>query len=112
MAIIANTIRLKVHTRREEIEVMKFIGATDGFIQVPYLLEGMVLGLSAAAVSVLFLAGAYHLFEWAASDDLGVLWMGMKPVFLPWTSIVLLIVVGALLGGLGSLLSVKRFIRV
>lgn len=112
IAIIANTIRLKVYTRREEIEVMKFIGATDGFILIPYLLEGVLLGLLAAAIAVAFLASAFKLFEIAVSNDLAMIWMGLKPVFLSWPGIAALVVAGAVLGGLGSLLSVRRFIQV
>jgi cell division transport system permease protein len=91
---------------------MKLVGATDGFIQVPYLLEGIILGVLAATLAVLFLGGAYTGFALAVTKDLGTFWVGLRPRFLPWTGIILLIGMGGLLGGLGSVLSVRRFIRV
>src|SRR5207244_8117951 len=55
VTILANTIRLTLHARREEIEILRLIGATPGFIKAPFLLEGAILGGVGAACSLLFL---------------------------------------------------------
>lgn len=61
--LIVNTIRLAIYARRREIEVMKLVGATNWFIRVPFMLEGMVHGVVGAAVSVVALVGLYGWIE-------------------------------------------------
>ncbi|MCI9177724.1 MAG: ABC transporter permease [Clostridia bacterium] len=57
--IIMNTIKLTVHARRKEISIMKYVGATNGFIRWPFMVEGMLIGLISAIISVLILGGCY-----------------------------------------------------
>jgi cell division transport system permease protein len=59
LAIIYNTIRLTIHARRREIRIMELVGATRGFIRVPFVLEGIVLGSCGAALSAILLASVY-----------------------------------------------------
>ena len=59
--IIANTIKLTVHARRKEISIMKYVGATNGFIRWPFVIEGILIGVIAAMISILILGGAYNL---------------------------------------------------
>lgn len=59
--IIANTIRLTVFARRKEIGIMKYVGATDSFIRWPFLIEGVMLGIGGALLSVLILSQTYGL---------------------------------------------------
>ena len=58
--IIANTIKLTVHARRKEISIMKYVGATNGFIRWPFIVEGMIIGIIASAISILIVAVAYN----------------------------------------------------
>ena len=58
--IIANTIKLTVHARRKEISIMKYVGATNGFIRWPFMVEGIIIGIVAALITVLFLGLAYN----------------------------------------------------
>ena len=57
--IIANTIKLTVHARRKEISIMKYVGATNGFIRWPFIVEGMIIGIIASAISIVLVGGAY-----------------------------------------------------
>lgn len=57
--IIANTIKLTVHARRKEISIMKYVGATNGFIRWPFIVEGMIIGIVASAISIAIVGVAY-----------------------------------------------------
>ena len=58
--IIANTIKLTVHARRKEISIMKYVGATNGFIRWPFIVEGMIIGVIASAISIVIVGLAYN----------------------------------------------------
>ena len=65
LVIITNTIKLTVYSRRREINIMKYVGATDSFIRLPFLIEGMMIGLIAAIFAFLMLGVGYtYLIEW------------------------------------------------
>lgn len=57
--IIANTIKLTVHARRKEISIMKYVGATNGFIRWPFIVEGMIIGVLASSISIILVGVAY-----------------------------------------------------
>ncbi len=109
--LISTTIRLTVFSRRKEINIMKFLGATDWFIRWPFILEGIVLGLMGSLVAVLVLYFTY--------DNLNQALLRTLP-FLPLQrdmSIIgqvyeLIIVIGTALGAIGSMISVRRFLKV
>jgi cell division transport system permease protein len=108
--IVSNTIRLTVFARRDEITILRLVGATPWFIRTPFLIEGALWGLGGALLATLLLAaGDVWLaprLSLALADVLGALEVRL------WTSDVALGVVGAgvLLGVLGSALAVRRFI--
>ena len=58
--IIANTIKLTVHARRKEISIMKYVGATNGFIRWPFIVEGMIIGVLASSISITLVGIAYN----------------------------------------------------
>ena len=58
--IISYTIKLTVHARRREISIMKYVGATNGFIRWPFIVEGMIIGIIASAISIVIVAVAYN----------------------------------------------------
>ncbi|MFV0400933.1 MAG: permease-like cell division protein FtsX [Oscillospiraceae bacterium] len=67
LAIITNTIKITVFSRRKEINIMKYVGATDSFIRLPFLVEGMLIGILAAIIAFLLLGVSYnYLLEWGA----------------------------------------------
>ena len=59
--IIANTIKLTVHARRKEISIMKYVGATNGFIRWPFIVEGMIIGVVSSVISIALVGVAYSL---------------------------------------------------
>lgn len=109
--IISNTIRITVFARRREVGIMKFVGATDSFIRWPFLLEGMALGFGGALLAVLALNKAYSLMVDKIYGTLVFLPVIPSYPFLTRISLVLL-VAGAIIGALGSTLSLRRFMRV
>ncbi len=109
--IISNTIRITVMARREELEIMRLVGATEGFIRMPFLLEGAIQGTLGACMALGLLAGVHQIIK--ARLDAGLLsTLGLESlVFLDGQSAVALLAGGMLLGGLGSLASVGKFSR-
>ena len=59
--IISNTIKLTVHARRKEISIMKYVGATNSFIRWPFIVEGIIIGIIAAGITILIVGGCYEL---------------------------------------------------
>ncbi|MGD9154367.1 MAG: FtsX-like permease family protein, partial [Bacillota bacterium] len=103
--------RLTVFARRKEIEIMKLVGATDWFIRWPFLLEGMMIGLGGALISVVFLSKGYHLL---------IQYIKQLAPFIPLLSersvnngmLTILAVAGFAFGAIGSMVSIKKFLRV
>lgn len=109
--ITANTIRLTVHARRREIEIMKFVGATDTFIHWPFFLEGMVMGFLGGLLSSLALVGLYSYGARALQRS-----MPYVPLVLDGRTLFNffsgLLLIGVVLGGLGSLTAVRNYVDV
>ncbi len=106
VTIIANTVRLSFHTRREEIEILQLIGATSVFIAVPYVIEGAILGALGGTLSLGLLKGT---FEYLRLELKASGWFrGLEHIltFFPEPMSVFLILAGMLLGCGSSLLSV------
>ncbi|MDQ4029991.1 MAG: permease-like cell division protein FtsX [Actinomycetota bacterium] len=108
--LIANTIRLSIFARRREIEVMKLVGATNWFVRGPFMLEGLLTGLiGAVAAVVLLLLGK----ELALPAILGRIDAGsdVKAIAFFWNALIL-VVVGLLVGAVGSGLTLRKFLRI
>lgn len=111
IVIISNTIKLGVYARRKEISIMKYIGATDWFIRWPFLIEGIILGLLGALISVTILALIYDYAANLINSRLIV--FELLPVDKIVGDITLYFsVIGAIIGALGSGISIKRFLNV
>jgi len=100
--VVSNTIKLTVIARREQIAILKVVGASDSFVRMPFVLEGAIYGIGGAGLSLLLLWGGYC----ALLGDLPDL------VFLPGNYITGMLVFGLILGMLGSVFSIRRFLRV
>jgi cell division transport system permease protein len=109
--IVMNTIRTAVYHRRQEIEVMKLVGATEWFVRGPFVIEGVLTGLLAAGISLGVLLLAYHPFVDRFHSDLFFIPLGYDPAFVTELARDVLLG-GALLGALGSYIGVRRFVRV
>ncbi|MRR55117.1 MAG: ABC transporter permease [Deltaproteobacteria bacterium] len=108
--IVANTIKLTIYARKDELELMGLVGATRLFIKIPFLIEGVVQGVIGAALAILFLLGVYLAFLQNADFFFSFNTMEAGLLFLPLNYLVALVSAGAALGFLGSLASLKRFI--
>jgi cell division transport system permease protein len=112
-ALIANTIRLAIYARREEIGIMKLVGATNWFIRIPFMLEGVFAALVGAIVSGAIVLGVNSLLFSRIGESLTFL----GPVFDFSASelggvLVLLVGVGCLVGVIGSTMALRRFLEV
>jgi len=111
MFVISNTIKLALHAREEEIGIMKIVGATDGFIRGPFVVEGMALG---AAAAVFVFASQWLVYNYLAaqlSKGTAILTLVPFETFRYQLASALLIF-GVVLGVGGSVITIKRFMRV
>jgi cell division transport system permease protein len=108
--IVSNTIRLTIYARRDELEVMTLVGATRLFIKMPFLIEGVIQGLAGGVLSILLLLLTYLLFLHNAGSFVTFNPAASGMSFLPVEYCIGLVMSGVLLGFLGSLTSLRRFI--
>jgi cell division transport system permease protein len=109
VVLIANTIRLAIYARRDEVSIMKLVGASNWFIRVPFLLEGMIEGLVGAALAVFVVwLGATNLAEAARTFALFNLNVSQQ-FFFRWG--LLFLVFGAAAGIVGSMLGLSKYLR-
>jgi len=112
VVVVSNTIKLTVFARAEEINIMKYIGATNWFIRGPFLLEGMLIGIISASISVGVIAFVYHrivgLLQASAMSMFGI---QLVPVeFLAQNLFWIFIALGISIGACGSIISMRRFL--
>ena len=114
LLLIFNTIRMAMFARRREIEVMKLVGATNWFIRVPYMAEGLIQGLLGAVASIGGLMIFRPIFEgWLPPADQFPIFNGFVPASTDMLPIYLLLaVVGCLVGAAGAGIAVTRFLDV
>ena len=110
LVIVSTTIQLTVWARRDEIEIFRLVGATDRFVQAPFLIEGAIQGSVGALLSVGLLWVAYRLVFVALQDVLGLSGGARVLSFLPVPYLVLIVVGGLVLGLVGSWLSLRRLL--
>ena len=113
MLIISNTVKLAMYDRKEEIAIMKMVGATNGFIRWPFVVEGFILGILASAIAFFLEWGLYNLLQTQISmvDSLDLI------TVVPFVEVIEIVaigyaVVGFLVGVFGSLLSIRKFLKV
>jgi cell division transport system permease protein len=112
--IISNTIKLTVTARKREISIMKYVGATNGYIKGPFIIEGVLFGLIGAALSLAVVYYGYDYFFNTVSDRLYVLFTIylVPPKVLLKDISTIFVTIGAGIGALGSLVSLKKFLNV
>ena len=109
--LISNTIRISIFARRKEIEVMKLVGASDGFVRTPFVFEGLLQGLVGAGLAAIVVVWLNYLFVDWSDGALPFVPISSGAVNTPLVLLILL-AVGAAIGVLGSFLSVTRFLKV
>ena len=113
--IISNTIKLSVHARRKEISIMKYVGATNGFIRWPFIVEGIIIGIVSALITILIVGLAYNAIaakavQTSLLQQLNVSLVSFNDMF----SLILTIylITGAGIGILGSSISMRKYLQV
>lgn len=117
IVVISNTIRLTVFARRKEINIMKYVGATNGFIRLPFFVEGVAVGLIAGLISSAIVLGGYQLLL-IYSVDFPAFWgsiltsvlLGMDKVW--WVVLVAFLAFGSLIGSVGTATSIRKYLHV
>lgn len=113
VVLILNTIRMAIFSRRREVAVMKLVGATNGFIRLPFMVEGMLQGAIGALVSFGLLAAGTSAAQSAIRNStVGLLKQFSVTGSEVLSTGILLVVVGTLVGAIGSALAVSRFLDV
>ncbi len=112
--IISNTIKITVSSRKREIGIMKFIGATDGYIRGPFIIEGILFGLLGSLLSIIIINLGYDYFFKSVSDRLYLLFTVylVAPSMLLKDISIIFVSIGIGIGALGSIVSLKRFLNV
>ena len=112
ITIIANTVRLSFYSRKEEIEILRLIGATGAFIATPYVIEGAILGLCGGALALGLLKGVFEFFRFELNASGWFSGLESVLTFFPHETSIFLILAGMLLGCGSSLLSVFGLMKV
>ena len=107
--IVANTIRLVIYSRREEVEIMRLVGATDNFIKIPFYFEGLIQGAlgAIAGLAMLYIAFIFVSFNIEKGFFPGL----FRFHFLSPTLLLAILLVSMLVGWLGCLISLKQFMK-
>jgi cell division transport system permease protein len=108
--LISNTIKITIFARRREIEIMKLVGATNGFIRWPFLIEGLLIGVFGSILPILVLAIGYDYVVNSIHSVMLFQFAPFDPLIYGVTGI--LVGIGALIGMFGSVMSIRRFLRV
>lgn len=117
IVVISNTIRLTVYNRRNEISIMKYVGATNGFIRFPFFVEGITVGLAAGTIAAVVVLGGYAIllhYIAGATGFWGVLLSAsILPVSQVWYIFLLAFwLFGSLIGSIGTATSVRKYLKV
>lgn len=117
VVVISNTIRLTVFARRKEINIMKFVGATNMFIRLPFFVEGMTVGALSGLLATVIVGGAYYGLERALLRP-DALWMSeFTRCMLPFTDVIWyllggFVAFGIVIGGAGCASSIRKHLKV
>ena len=110
LLIVTNTIKLTIYSRKDEIEIMKLVGATDWFIKIPFLIEGTIQGILSGILALLILFSGYALISVKKLNFLAFALLDIT--FLPHEYVLLIFFTSTVLGLIGSFIAVGRFISI
>lgn len=112
--LISNTVKITVASRKKEINIMKYVGATNGYIRGPFIIEGILFGLAGAVIAVLIVNFGYEYFFESVNDRFYALFTVylVPPASLLKDISIIFASIGIGIGSLGSIISLKRFLNV
>ena len=112
--LISNTIRITIISRRHEIQIMRLVGAKNGFIRWPFFLEGAFIGVLGAILPILLISFGYSQVYYIFTKSMiaTAAYELMSPTSLVLQLNVLLLIIGVVIGSFGSILSMRRFLKV
>lgn len=111
--IMSNTIKLATYGRREEIAIMKMVGASNSFIRCPFIVEGLVLGVLGGGLAFLAQWGLYAALEAKIVQSLGISFVQIVPFAQVWPFVlVTFLAVGILVGAVGGVIAIRNYLKV
>ncbi len=111
--IMSNTIKLATYGRREEIAIMKMVGASNSFIRCPFIVEGLVLGVLGGGLAFLAQWGLYAALEAKIVQSLGISFVEIVPFAQVWPFVlVTFLAVGILVGAVGGVIAIRNYLKV
>ena len=111
--IMSNTIKLATYGRREEIAIMKMVGASNSFIRCPFVVEGLVLGLVGGGLAFLAQWGLYTALETKVASNLGISYISIVPFSQVWVFVLAaFLAVGVLVGAVGGVIAIRNYLKV
>ena len=115
VTIIGNTIRLSVHARRKEISIMKYVGATNGFIKWPFMVEGIIIGIISAVITLLIVGILYDVLIQKIEvspvlQRIGITLLQFQEIAKPIAIVYAALGIGV--GIMGSSMSMKKYLEV
>ncbi len=111
LLIVGSTVKLAILARKDEIEIMQLVGAPQGLIKAPFVIEGMIQGIIGASLSLLLLWVLFLFLRSQILSTFGVFGPREQLYFLDASGVFLLLFIGWLMGAGGSLFSLRRFLR-
>src|SRR5690625_4387899 len=111
--LISNTIKITIMARSTEIGIMKLVGATNGFIRWPFFIEGMLLGILGSAIPIGLILSGYYYLDTNVREQITFSFFELLP-FSPfaWQLSFIILVIGTFIGMWGSVMSVRKFLKV
>ncbi len=108
LVIVSNTIRVTMYNRKLEISIMKAVGATDAFVRIPFIVEGMLIGLISAVFAEVLVYFCYRVATETIVSTLGTV-VKFKEMAIPL--MLIFIVIGILAGIIGSVIMISKYLR-
>ncbi|UTY37824.1 FtsX-like permease family protein [Allocoprobacillus halotolerans] len=109
--MIANTIKITITSRQTEISIMRMVGASNWYIRLPYMLEGVFIGMLGAIIPILVVYFGYNWMYSGAADFLPSMVSMRAPMPFIWQCSGLLVALGSGVGLIGSFVSVRKFLK-
>lgn len=109
--LIGNTIKITVYNRRREINIMKYIGATDWFIRWPFVFEGVIIGMTGSVMAIILLYYSYR-FAYIKISSAFMIMQLISPQYVLSTMLWEFLLIGMCIGIFGSVTSIRKFLAV